>query len=299
MKTVTATAVLIGACLSSLAHPAEFQSDYIAVTRQGAGPDVVLLHGFASNADVWKEVIAKLDKRFTLHVVQVSGFAGAPAPDKVPASYLDTIRDEVLRYVETQKLEAPVLVGHSMGGLTSLRAAAKSPDRVGGVVVVDALPFFSLIFNPSATADQVAPQAKMFEQFMIAQDETQFAEQVKQSIAILTRHQANRETALEWSKTSDRKVYAQLLREVMTLDARPELKKIRCPVTVMYAFDENANAPEERARKLYETAYADLDGVHLHGVADSFHFIMWDQPEAFLDALNDALSAASRPPAPK
>lgn len=296
MKQIASTAVLIGACLSSVAHAADFQSDYISVTKQGTGPDVVLLHGFASRSDVWKGVAEKLNNRFTLHLVQVAGFAGVPAPEMAPPNYLDTIRDEVLRYVQEQKIDTPTLVGHSMGGFTSIRVAAKSPERVGSVIVVDSLPFFSLIFNPSATAEFVAPQAKAMEQILIAQNETQFAEQAKRSIAILTKQETKRELALQWSKTSDRKVYAQFLRELMSHDARSELKEIRCPVTVIYPFDEGANVTEERVRGLYSTAYKDLDGVRLRGIADSFHFIMWDQPEKLLNTLNGALPASSKPP---
>ena len=295
MKQIAATAVLIAACLASVAHAADFQSNYISVTKQGTGPDVVLLHGFASSSDVWKGVAEKLNNRFTLHLVQVAGFAGVPAPDKVPSNYLDTIRDEVLRYVQEQKLDDPTLVGHSMGGLTSIRVAAKSPELVGSVIVVDSLPFFSLIFNPSATAELVAPQAKAMEQFLIAQNETQFVEQAKRSIAILTKRETKRELALQWSKTSDRKVYAQLLRELMSHDARPELKEIRCPVTVIYPFDEGVNVTEERVRGLYSTAYKELDGVRLRGIADSFHFIMWDQPEKLFRDLAESLSATSKP----
>ena len=296
MKQFAATAVLIGACLSSVANSADFQSDYIAVAKQGDGLDVVLLHGFASSSDVWKDVTDQLNNRFALHLVQVAGFAGVPAPDKAPSNYLDTIRDEVLRYLEEQKLDAPTLVGHSMGGFTSIRVAAKSPERVGRVIVVDSLPFFSLIFNPSATVELVAPQAKAMEQVLIAQNETQFAEQAKRSIAILTKQQTKRELALQWSNASDRRVYAQFLRELMTHDARSELKTIRCPVTVIYPFDEGANVTEDRVRGLYRTAYTDLDGVRLHGIADSFHFIMWDQPETFLNTLNAVLPASSKPP---
>jgi pimeloyl-ACP methyl ester carboxylesterase len=109
MKQIAATAVLIAACLASVAHAADFQSDYISVTKQGTGPHVVLLHGFASSSDVWKGVAEKLNNRFTLHVVQVAGFAGVPAPDKVPSNYLDTIRDEVLRYRHERRDEPHAL----------------------------------------------------------------------------------------------------------------------------------------------------------------------------------------------
>jgi len=295
MKHIAACAVFVGACLSSVAHSAGFQSDYVSVTKQGTGPDVVLLHGFASSSDVWKGVAETLKNRFTLHLIQVAGFAGIPAPVKVPSIYLDTIRDEVLRYLEEQNLDSPSLVGHSMGGFTSIRVAAKGPERVARVIVIDSLPFFSLIFNPSATVEFMSPQAKAMEQAMIAQNETQFAEQAKRSIAILTKQETKRELALQWSTTSDRKVYAQFLRELLTNDARSELKMIRCPVTVIYPFDEGANVTEDRVRGLYRTAYTDLNGVRLHGVAESFHFIMWDQPEQLIKILNEALPATARP----
>ncbi len=119
--------------------------------------------------------------------------------------------------------------------------------------------------------------------------------QAKGSIAILTKQKKMRELALQWSKTSDRTVYAQLLCEVMNHDARPELKEIRCPMTTIYPFDEGANVTEERVRELYSTAYKDLDDARLCGIADSFHFFMWDQPEKLFKELAKSLSVVPKP----
>ncbi|HUG67226.1 MAG TPA: alpha/beta hydrolase [Pirellulaceae bacterium] len=281
MKHITCTAVLIGIWLSSVAHSAEFESEFISVKTRGTGPDVLLLHGFTCSSNVWMGVAEKLDSRFTLHLVQIAGFAGSPAPHKAPESYLNTLRDEVLRYIQVQELEKPILIGHSMGGLTSLRVAAKSPTSVGNVIVVDSLPFFSLIFDPSATSEQVTPFATAWEKATVAMNETQFEEQSRQGIAIQTKQQEGKDLLLKWSKASDRKAYAQIFRELMAYDARAELLKVTSPVTVIYVFDEAAKVPEDYVRQLYTSAYANLKGVRLHGVADSFHFIMWDQPESF------------------
>ena len=289
MKRITITAVLIGIWLSPVARAAEFESEFISVKTQGAGPDVILLHGFASSPDVWSEVAKKIDSRFRLHLVHVAGLAGSPAAENVPESYLATIRDEIARYIEVGKLKKPVLIGHSMGGLLSLLVSSNEPSTVGRVIIVDALPFFSLLFNPLATAEQVLPQAKAFEKQMVSLDDMQFEQQVKSSASILTKTDEKKALLLKWSKESDRKAYAQILREVMAYDARPELNKITCPVLVVYAYDKAMNVPEAQLAQLYANAYANVKGVHIQRVADSFHFIMWDQPERFQKTLNEVL----------
>ena len=290
MKRITITAVLIGIWLSSVARAAEFESEFISVKTQGAGPDVILLHGFASSPDVWSGFAKKVDSRFRLHLVHVAGLAGSPAAKNVPESYLETIRDEIARYIEVGKLKKPVLIGHSMGGLLSLLVSSNEPSTVGRVIIVDALPFFSLLFTPLATAEQVLPQAKAFEKQMVSLDDMQFEQQVKSSASILTKNDEKKALLLKWSKESDRKAYAQILREVMAYDARPELNKITCPVLVVYAYDKAMNVPEAQLAQLYANAYANVKGVHIQRVADSFHFIMWDQPERFQKTLNEVLS---------
>lgn len=273
----------------------EFESDYITVKTQGAGPDVILLHGFASSPDVWSGVAKKIDPRFRLHLVYVAGLAGSPAAENVPESYLKTVRDEIVRYIEARELKKPILIGHSMGGLVSLLVASKEPAAVGKVIIVDALPFFSLLFNPVATSEEVLPFAMAWEKQTATLDDAQFEDQAKSSIAILTKQQERRDLLLKWSKESDRKAYSQFMRETMAYDARPELKNITCPVIVIYAYDEAMPVPEAQVIQLYTSAYADLKDVRFRPVLDSFHFIMWDQPEEFLKTLNEVLPAINAP----
>jgi pimeloyl-ACP methyl ester carboxylesterase len=182
-----------------------------------------------------------------------------------------------------------------MGGLTSLLVASKESPRLGKVIVVDALPFFSLIFNPVATTEQILPQAKALEKQMAELDEQGFERQVKASVSILTKSDEKKELLLKWSKQSDRKVYAKYLSEIMAYDARPELKTITCPVTVLYAYDETMGVPEAQLKHLYSAAYAHLKTVTIKSVPGSFHFVMWDQPKHFYWAVKEVLVPVSAP----
>jgi len=55
---------------------------------------------------------------------------------------LDRVRDGLADYIRKNKLEKPVIVGHSLGGFLALALAAKYPNLPGKLVIVDAYPFF-------------------------------------------------------------------------------------------------------------------------------------------------------------
>lgn len=289
MRSMYSLFAAVGICVSQLGQAADFQSDFITVRTQGSGPDVVLTHGFASSATVWDSVVNDLKNRYRLHIVSIAGLPDMAAPRQAPKSYLDSVSDDISRYIREQNLQKPALIGHSMGGLLSLLTAAKTP-QTGQVIAVDALPFFSLLFNPLATAEQSLPYALGWEQSTLALNEAQFAQQAGAANAILTQQSSKIPTLVQWAKDSDRKAYAQMMREVMSRDARSELAKVQAPLTVIYAFDEAMQRPVAQLEQLYKTTYTNAQQLTLKRINNSFHFIMWDQPERLNQNLRATLA---------
>src|SRR5262245_50287417 len=78
----------------------------------GQGPPVVLIPGLGCQGGVWESVGAQLAKEHTVHRLTLAGFGAQPA---VPAPMLETVRRDLLRYLDDRKLSRPVLVGHSLG----------------------------------------------------------------------------------------------------------------------------------------------------------------------------------------
>ena len=136
-----------------------FQSDRILVTTQGSGPDVILIPGLASSAAVWDDTVKQLQSRYRLHVIQVAGFAGAPAGANAEGPILQPAVDALDGYIRSAKLKSPAVIGHSMGGLMGLMLARQHPEDVGRLMVIDSLPFYAVLFSPQATVESVKPQA--------------------------------------------------------------------------------------------------------------------------------------------
>jgi pimeloyl-ACP methyl ester carboxylesterase len=233
-------------------------------------------------------VAANPTRRF--HLVQVKGFAGTSPGANAEGPVAAPVAEEVARYIRTARLRKPALVGHSMGGTIALMTAARHPDRVGRVMVVDMVPFMGALFGPpGATPDSVRPIADQIRTAMRSPPSPAGEAQLKTMIDGMIRTEAMRPTALADSQASDRTVSANAFHELITTDLRPELSRITAPTTVLYVRPPTAPVSEAQMDALYRTSFAALPGVKLTRVPDSWHFIMWDAPERFQQELRTFL----------
>lgn len=251
------------------------------VEVRGRGPDLILIPGLASSAAVWRDTAARLEGHYRVHLIQVAGFAGAPVAGNAEGAVVVPLADEIVAYIADRKLDHPAVIGHSMGGFTALLIAARHPGAVGRVMIVDALPFFSVLINPAATAAGIEPQAAAFRDAVLGQSPEAFAAGQERTMMTLAKSPAGRADALAWSLATDRGVMARTTYDVMTGDLRGELAGIDVPVTVVYARDPAMGFFYGVADQLYGANYAALPGVRLRRVDGAFHFVMLDQPEAF------------------
>lgn len=283
---------MLGATLARAEAPASapaFASDRITVEVVGEGPDVVLIPGLASSREVWRPTVERLAATHRLHLVQLRGFGGEPAAPDAEAVW-GPATDEIARYIAVAGLERPAVIGHSMGGATGLRLAQDHPERVGRVLVVDALPFFSALYGPQVTVEAARPFAEITRAQMLAADAEAFAAMQAGTAETMVADPAARPAVLAAAAASDRATTAQAMYEVMTTDLRPRLGEIAAPVTVLYAWEAGMNLPPEQVDALYAREYAGLPGARLERVDGARHFIMLDQPAAFAAAVDAFLA---------
>jgi pimeloyl-[acyl-carrier protein] methyl ester esterase len=255
----------------------------------GQGPDVILIPGLTSSRDVWDATVAQLSATHRVHALQLAGFAGEPvAAAAGDGPIVQPFVEDLNRYIEHNHITRPAVIGHSLGGVSALILARDHPGNVGRVMVVDALPFFSLLIDPNATAQSIEPQAAAARDQMIAMTDQQFAAGQAATIARLVRTEAQRQVATDWSLTSDRSAVARGMYDIMTTDLRPDLASIQTPVTIVYASDP-AIAPEAAITGFYTNLYAALPNHRLVKIDQTYHYIPLDNPTAFAAAVEEFL----------
>lgn len=114
-------------------------STRLHVVARGSGSPIVFLHGMGTSAATWDRCMDVLEDRFLVVAPDLLGHGNSPVPDD-PAEYT---RDRTLVDIDdivSDLTEAPVLVGHSLGGYLALAYAATRPDAARGVVVLNTGP---------------------------------------------------------------------------------------------------------------------------------------------------------------
>jgi pimeloyl-ACP methyl ester carboxylesterase len=124
----------------------------------GQERDVLLVHGLASNARTWDLVAAKLNQAGH-HVVAVDQ-RGHGLSDKPETGYtFDDVCTDLTALIEAMSLRTPVVCGQSWGGNVVLELAARWPEVMSGVVMVDG-GFIDLSGAPGVTWEKIAVDLK-------------------------------------------------------------------------------------------------------------------------------------------
>ena len=291
-----AAALALSACASA---PVEaqapsaggFVSERIIVTTQGEGPDVIVIPGLTSSAEIWDTTAAALDDNHRVHLVQLNGFAGHPARANLEGAVSAPAAEEIARYIRETGLDHPAVIGHSMGGTIGMMLTARHPDQVGRLMVVDMIPFMGVIFGGAdATPESIAPVAAQIRAAMAGAPQGIVSPQTRQAIDNMVRTESARPRLIEHARGSDNRVTANAYYELLTTDLRPELAAITQPFTVLYVVPPNAPVSAEQYSGYVTASYANAPNAKIVHIEESYHFIMIDQFDRFMREVNAFLA---------
>ncbi len=116
----------------------------VSVERAGSGEPLVLLHGFGESTLAFAPVLPELARHFAVVAIDLNGFGYTERP-RDPASYTLAGQERlVLGVLDRLNLGRVRLAGHSYGGGLALYLAARHPERIDRLLLIDnALPLYA------------------------------------------------------------------------------------------------------------------------------------------------------------
>lgn len=253
----------------------------LSIETTGAGPDLVLLHGWGMNAAVWSPVVAGLSQTCRVTLIELPGH-GASRYDAAQS----TLDDWVTACLAVAPEQA-TWIGWSLGGQLAQRAALREPKRVSGLVMVTASPRFVTgdgwphAMSP-ATLNQFARALRRdhhqtLERFLSLQ--VQGDEAARETLRLLRQDIAQRPEA-------DPLALEHGLELLRTVDLRPGLGDIRCPTLWLFG-ERDTLVPVEVCDEL-ERLMPTAEILILQGCA---HAPFLSHPRQCLRALNHFLES--------
>ena len=274
---------------------ADVGPDRLAYVDLGeGGPPVLLLHGLGGNWTAWLETLPALSRRRRVLAVDLPGFgASAPGSDGISIpGYARTIE----RFCDHLGLDEIVLAGSSLGGWVAAELLLRAPERVCGLILVDA-------------AGMVPTRAERFKAVSMmrgAELGAPLAPRFRTAVAARPRL---RKLALKYTVADPTGLAADLV--YMALPPAPDpgfspaftaarrswsdawcdqLTEIECPTLIIWG-ERDALLSLRQAREWARR----IRGSELHVIPDAGHLPMLERPEpvnelieGFLDRLDGA-----------
>jgi non-heme chloroperoxidase len=105
----------------------------------GTGRPLLFLAGLGGNAHAFDKLAPKFTGNHHVYAMTRRGYGASSKPDPAIADYsADRLGDDVLAVIVALKLERPVLAGHSIAGEELSSVGSRHPEKVAGLVYLDA-----------------------------------------------------------------------------------------------------------------------------------------------------------------
>jgi sigma-B regulation protein RsbQ len=234
---------------------------------------LIFLHGWCGDREYWKNQADAFANDYRVITLDQAGH-GESGKDRKSWTVGD-LADDVKAVVKTLGLKRVILVGHSMGGPVALAAAKRLPGTVVGVIGVDTIQNVEVKMPEEATK-------KFLQSF-----ESDFKGTMRGGMNGLLSEKVDPELK-KWLSTraeaQDQKMALGLMRDMMGLDQKANLKDAKVPVRCINSaggYQFHAPTAVDVNKK-----YADYNAVLIDEVG---HYPMLEKPAEFNQKLKEVL----------
>lgn len=116
----------------------QFNNQEIYYEVHGKGFPLVFLHGFCEDSSLWQMFVEPFKSKYQIVLIDLMGFGQSEVPKEATINYLAKAIKAVLEELEINKC---LMIGHSMGGYTTLAFAELFPSNLSGICLFHSHPF--------------------------------------------------------------------------------------------------------------------------------------------------------------
>lgn len=247
----------------------------------GRGQPIILLHGWINSWDVWRDMMIALAKtgRFRVYALDFWGFGDSAklANSQNTVFHIDSYAEMVRQFMDSLGIQQAPIFGHSMGGTVALQVSLTHPARVERVAVVGS-PIIGSSLNPFLQLAGYGSVAKLVWRYPI----------LLHSIMRLLLAKDSKKVRGMIFRDVQRTTIESFFRSIGDLkntDLRNKLVSLDLPTLGIYGVKDNIVSPSN-AQLLQASVRASKVSI----LQRSRHFPMTDEPELFLETVNNFLS---------
>lgn len=238
--------------------------------QKGSEKPVVFIHGWLGSKDFWKLITPyfDLDNTLIFYDQRCHGDSNCSEYD------VESLASDLHDLVQELELEDPVLVGHSMGGMTALKYATEY-DNFSGLC---------LLGTSASTPDPENRSVKYFLNKFNELDRDEWAEKITENYVGQSENKEIKEMTRNELKQADEKPIKYGLEAMIKYDLRDQLEDLDLSALVIAAENDGA-ITMEKSRELADLLECDLKKV------DTSHQMLPEKPQRIAKLIQSFVEA--------
>lgn len=244
----------------------------------GYGSPVILLHGWIGSWGLWQPTMQALGRHYRCYALDFWGFgeSGKKRDSYAVSDFMELVK----QFMDALGIAAAPLIGHSMGGTTSLGTTIRYPDRVTKVCVIGSpITGSSLsIFLQLAGVRWIGS--------IVRNMPTLLKTGIRVASPLITRDQ-------KWYRMVERDIsrttvdsFFSSIGSLRRTDLRSRLNEVKVPAMGIYGLKDVIVSPKQ-----YEPLRAGISHARIEVMPQSGHFPMLDEPEKYLNIIRSFLDS--------
>ena len=264
----------------------------LVVEVAGAGPGLLLVHGFGGAKEDFADHVPALARDHTVVVFDHRGHGASDKPTDRAAYSIDRLATDILEVADACELDRFRLLGHSMGGMVGRQVPLRAPERVEALIMMDTSAGPIPGFEPSLMDDaaEVAfTRGKAALKELLDLVPVLETPAYKRTLLDRPGYQAFQDR--KWADLSEIMWGAMAVALAHQSDDLAALAAaaVRFPVLVLVGSED---APFVAASNAMAAA---IEDAQLVVIPDAGHSPQFENPEAWIDALSRFLASVPAP----
>jgi pimeloyl-ACP methyl ester carboxylesterase len=257
--------------------------------RAGEGPAIVLLHGIGSNADSFAPVFERMSPRYRLIAWNAPGYGGSSALEQDWPSAHDYAR-ALEGFLDDLGITSCCIVGHSLGTLIAAAFAQANPQRVSHLVLAACAQGYGVSDDkdmPPSVAKRITDLKSLGPDVFAKTRAARLVYAPDQAPDVV----AQVEAAMAQVNPLG---YAQAVRMLAGGDLAATMAQVKTPCSFIVGA-QDVVTPEAQTIAAAQAWAGPRAMPAITRIAEAGHAVYIQKPDAFVSALQEALSSAANP----
>jgi len=222
---------------------------------------LVFIHGWGVSSKIFEPLFYYLKNNFNIHTLDLPGFGKTPIEK---AMTLKDYADFVYKFLEDNKIEKPIVIGHSFGGAVTAKLALLYPDSILKLILVDA----SAIRQPRRKMILLEKIMPILKPIVVGK--------LKQLIIKLLKFDKT-----DWSQIRNPEL-KKTFQNVIAENLKPSLPGIKSPTLVIWG-EKDKITPIADGKLIAES----IPGAKFAVIKNVGHFVFLEKPEEFVKLIKN------------